>query len=359
MADGTDEFGGMILAQVTPALPPRLHGVGDYALLLAGTLQQRGIDTCFVLPPDQPESPARGDSVDRLQQRDGEALATSLERSGATTVLAHFSGYCYARWGLCWWLVDGLERWRRQQPGRRLVMLFHELYATGPIWRTSFWTSWPQRRIAHNLAALSDAVITTSSITADELRRWLPGLTVHVSPVFSNMGELKTPRPLSQRAAVAVAFGGAGHRRRLFDVLEAGGAEGLRRYGITRVLDIGPPTDSPAQVAGLPVEPMGVLGAGEVSQRLSDARIGLLDYPLHVATKSGIFAAYFAHGLLAVNTSTVGKLPPDLSEGREFVHPRRLATAGFDAQAVADAGHAWYRGHDLDATTSLVHRLLS
>jgi hypothetical protein len=104
----------------------------------------------------------------------------------------------------------------------------------------------------------------------------------------------------------------------------------------------------------LPIERLGVLAAPAVSARLAQARVGLADYPFHVLTKSGIMAAYFAHGLLAVNMSTVGKPPDGIREGRQFVHPSRLSDPAFDGQAVADAGFQWYRLHGLDGTTRVL-----
>ena len=89
--------------------------------------------------------------------------------------------------------------------------------------------------------------------------------------------------------------------------------------------------------------------------------MGLVDYPLHVVTKSGIVAAYLAHGMLWVNLSEVGSLPEGLAEGREFVHPASLAStrAEVNVEEVAAAGHAWYRTHDRAATARLIHELLT
>jgi hypothetical protein len=256
---------------------------------------------------------------------------------------------------LCWWLVEGVRRWKAGGHGRRLITVFHELYATGLPWQRSFWTTVPQRRIARSLAALSDAALTTSPIGAAKLARWRADLRVIVSPVFSNVGESSVPSPLGSRGPFAVVFGKEASRRRLYAGLRDAGpavGEGLRRLGVARLWDIGPPTATPAAVAGLPVESIGALDAPAVSLRLAEARVGLADYPFHVLTKSGIMAAYFAHGLLAVNTSAVGRLPDGIDEGRQFVHPSRLCDPAFDGQAVANEGFRWYRPHGLDGTAT-------
>lgn len=324
-------------------------------------LRQKDVESQLIALGPQPDA-IEGFAAHGMAHGRVEALLGVLEGSDAQNVFVHFSGYGYARWGLCWWLVDGLRRWRLAQANRRLVTLFHELYATGPVWRASFWTSPPQRRNVRRLASVCDAAITTSPVTAAKLRAWRPGLSVTVSPVFSNVGELVAPARLANRAPVAVVFGQAQKRRRLYAALANSGpeiADGFRRVGVERILDIGPMIDTPPTMACLPVEALGSLSAEEVSRHLANARIGLADYPLHVVTKSGILAAYFAHGLLAVNASGVGELPEDLREGREFVHPRSLVDPGLDPEAVAQAGFAWYRGHGRAETAALAHRLLS
>jgi hypothetical protein len=160
---------------------------------------------------------------------------------------------------------------------------------------------------------------------------------------------------------VAVAFGLAAKRERLYGrlaALDAALGQGLPRLGIERILDIGPEIAAPSDLAGLPVERRGPLAAAEICAILADARVGLIDYPMHVLTKSTILAAYLAHGMLAVNASTAGAPTCDLREGRHFVHPDRLAAAALDAESIASAGYAWYRTHDRQSTAELVHELI-
>ena len=345
----------------TAALPPAVNGVGDFAAILADALRARGAKSGFITQWAGSHE-FRGSPVRRLARRSADGLQHTLEASGARTILLHFSGYGYARWGLCWWLAEGLCRWRRRGSERRLITVFHELYATGPFWRTSFWTALPQRRIGRSLASISDAAMTTSPAGAEKLKSWHPELPIVVSPVFSNVGEVEAPVPFSDRGPFAVVFGQEAQRQRLYSALTGAPpaiGEGLRRFGVARVLDIGPAAAVPASVAGLPVERLGLLDAQAVSARLSEARVGLVDYPLHVVTKSGIMAAFFAHGLLTVNTSTVGTLPDGIEEGRHFAHPHRLSEPTFDAEAVAAEGFAWYRPHSRDATAEIVERFIS
>jgi hypothetical protein len=147
------------IVHVVPALPPLINGLGDYAALLAEDLAKLGVDSRFVVagmpPADNVQFEVGDFQVQVVREQQTEALVDALEVAGADTVLLHFVGYGYAKRGLCFWLAEGLQQWKSRSPRRRLVTMFHELYAFGLPWRSSFWTSLPQRRIARALASSS------------------------------------------------------------------------------------------------------------------------------------------------------------------------------------------------------------
>lgn len=348
------------VVQIVPRLPPAVCGVGDYALRLAGALAGQGVETGFVSAAGGADTSAPWD-IRNLPSRTAASLCHALDQSGAGVVLLQFSGYGYADRGLCWWLPAGLRQWRGGGGKRRVVTVFHELYATGPIWRSSFWTAWPQRNIARAIAGLSDAVFVTSQAGQETLARLRPDLGATVLPVFSNIGELPDPAPLHLRGDAAIVFGSAGPRRRAYEALAPLGPEfgqSLRRMGVARIIDIGGGAMAPQQLGSLPVEPRGILPAPEVSDLLAQARVGLLAYSSHVITKSGIFAAYLAHGVLAVKAPMGGALPSDLRAGREFARPQDIAAPGFDPEAVARTGHRWYQARGLEQTAAQIARSL-
>jgi hypothetical protein len=344
------------VVHVVPALPPRVNGLGDYAAILAQELTKLGVDSRFVvagMPPARDVCFEVGEyQVQIVRKQQAHTLTAALEAAEAETVLLHFVGYGYAHWGLCFWLVQGLRRWKHRSPGRRLVTMFHELYALGWPWRSSFWTSLPQRRIARALALESTAILCGYALIEARLRAWRPLAEIQRLPVFSNVGELSDPAPLSEREPVAVVFGGAGPRRRLYERLLQK-REILSQLAVQEVVDIGPPTEAPSALVGVPVRPLGILPSSEISAIMSRARVGLADYPLHVIAKSGILAAYHAHGLLCVNLSPVGSAIDDIAEGRHFAGVATLKKGGFDAEAIAAHGYQWYRGHDRARTASV------
>jgi len=333
------------LVQITPNFPPLVCGVGDHAAHIASAFERMGAHLHTVVANEHPISKG-GQSLDGV--RSAHALADALRGSGAGAVIVHFSGYGYGRHGLCDWLVEGLNSWKEEQPQGRIVTIFHEVYATGPIWRRSFWTSRPQRRIARDLARISDRCFVSSAVGADQLHKiGAPGI-YEVLPVFSNVGEPAEVAPLLDRLPLAVVFGGCGQRRRVYEALERHPRQTerlLSELKIDRILDIGPDLQLADRIAGRPVEALGVLPANQVSETLLASRLGLLDYPGNRLTKSGILAAYLAHGVFAFNLG--GDASP---AGEADVPPHGAGAASLDSiaaygQATAAAGHAWYRKH--------------
>lgn len=344
------------IVQVTPTYPPIVSGVGDYASLISKELLARGYEINTLVLSTIPPI----DRVVVLSRNTAKDLAITLE--SADVVLLHFSGYGYAHWGLCYWLVNGLRLWKEGSPKRRLVVVFHEVYASGPIWRTSFWTMFPQRQIARSLAQLSDAAFVTSQGGYRQLRELHSTLPLEVTPVFSNVGEPKEVPSLTERSPLAIVFGGARRRSEAYSAAlqnELLLSKGFDQLGITQVIDIGPGNFAPSWLGDRMVKVLGTLPAQSVSKFLGQSRLGLMDYPRHVLTKSGIAAAYFAHGMFVLNLSTVGTLPDDLKEGREFVGLAQIETGSYEPQAVASAGLSWYLPHNVENTVEkIVHALL-
>ena len=125
--------------QIVPRLPPAITGVGDYAVLLAGELAKaHGWQTRFLNASADGLriEVANKFHVEHLAQRRVSSLVDALDRlvPPGTPLYVHYVGYGYQKRGCPYWLVRGLERWRRSGEGRRLVVMFHELFASGPIW---------------------------------------------------------------------------------------------------------------------------------------------------------------------------------------------------------------------------------
>lgn len=319
------------IVQIVPELPPALGGVAGYAAALAVALAAgSGRETRFLAPTPGFERGLAGDS----------------------TLLLHYANYGYERRGCPAVLIDGLARWKAGRASGRLVTVFHEVYASGPPWRSSFWLAPRQRRLAARLARLSDGLLTSLPLYAELLARVAPGVRVAVAPVFSTIGEPAGAPAQSGRAATLVVFGGAGARARAYGELRRRLAASCRELGIAEILDIGPDAGAPGRLDGLPVRTLGVLPEAEISARMLAARAGFLAYPPRFLPKSTIFAAYCAHGLVP---ACAWEKRGDESPAPPFWRPG----TGADPRAAAAAAQGWYREHSLARQAELYEGLLA
>jgi len=278
------------LIQIVPRLPQPTDGVGSHAEALAGALSARyGIETRFVV-----------------------GAGFAAEENGP--VLLHYVNYGYHRRGCPTGLVEGLARWR-QSGGGRLITLFHEVWATGPPWRSSFWLAPLQQRLAATLVRLSAAMVTSLDLYGRMVRRWAGGRPIRVMPVFSTVGEPAAAPSFGERARRMVVFGSAGVRARAWGRELPALAASCRELEIEEILDIGPPAGAPERIGNLPVRALGILPAQEVGALLLGSRAGFVAYPPSFLPKSTIFAAYCAHGIVPVcawsrRARPAGPLPP-------------------------------------------------
>lgn len=352
------------LIQIVPELPPAVGGIGDHAVGLASKLLGLGIGTVFVLPDRRRRSPRaehsrEASSVAHVAPSPG-ALAERLDALRSDALLLHYSGYGYARRGAPVWLVRGLQRWKAGGPGRRLVVMFHELWAGGPPWTSSFWIGPVQRALAAGLLRLADAYLTSTDLYALRLRRLAPHrAAAAVLPVPSNIGEPGDLPPFESREPLAVVFGQPATRARVYRHLDAF-LPALAAAGIEGLLDIGPPLDTRAAIRpAASVTRCGYLEPASASDAMRRARFGLLDYPLDFAAKSGAFAAYAAHGLVPLIRGAAGLGGDGISHGLNLVRTSQpIAELRSRAPRIAAAAQGWYREHRLERAAACFARAL-
>jgi hypothetical protein len=351
----------MTLVQLVPQLPPSFEGVGGYAAALARALAQRGLASRFLVaaPGWVPAAAdAGGLAASPIGERSPAAFARLLAASGADRLLLHYVNYGYQARGCPSWLVDGIASWRRDGGGRRLVTMFHEVYASGPPWRSSFWLSPLQRRLAARLLRASDAAVTSLDLYARMLGSWEPSATVVVAPVFSPVEEPGfLPAPAARLPRHMLLFGGRGHRQRAYGELRAELAAACRALAVAEIVDLGPALEAlPAELDGIPVRALGPQPEEEVSAVLLRSYAGFLAYPAPFLAKSTVFAAYCAHGLVPVcawprRVSRRGMTRPPCWEPAEEPAPS-------DAAGLAARARAWYGAHDLASQAACFHALL-
>ncbi len=345
----------MVIFQVVPKLPPAIDGIGDYALNLARQLRKKfGMETHFVVgdPTWEGGREIEGFPVNTIPMHSPSAVLSALLDDRSSPVLLHYVGYGYALRGCPFWLVDGLQRWRTTSANRLLVTMFHEVYAYGrPPWTSSFWLSPLQRHLAARLARSSDRCVTSRQGYAKLLYQLSHGKHTQIPtlPVFSGIGEPDRVLPLTARQRRIVVFGSPSNRLRVYRESLPELERTCQLLGIQEIWDIGSSTGlALSTVNGVPVVELRQQSAAEISAILSNSVAGFFNYNPEYLAKSTVFAAYCAHGLLAVSSHS--SVPVDgLEPGKHYWVPdgQTKSLELIELQAIADQAHAWYQTHKL------------
>jgi hypothetical protein len=349
----------MLLLSVVPRLPPAIDGVGDYALSLARQLRKDfGIKTHFIIgdPAWAGDSSVETFPISRVSERSAANLLSNLTNclEPVYGVLLHYVGYGYARRGAPTWLVNGLEKWHKHSDKARLLTMFHEVYASGPFWTSSFWLSSLQKRLAARLTLLSDTCHTSRQGYAEILRELSRNKhsSIATLPMFSSIGEPEeTPIPLKDRKRRLVVFGSRHSRLRVYEKSLSSLKYVCRALAIEEIFDVGPPVGSSivSQVDGVPVVQTGQRQAAEISDILSDSIAGFFEYNPAFLAKSTIFAAYSAHRMLPVSASCAFVQVDGLEAGIHYwaTNSHKKILSLIDRQQIADNAYAWYQTHKL------------
>src|SRR4051812_38820755 len=173
------------LLQIVPRLPGTFDGVGDYALNLARALSaDYGITTTFLVAEKTSVSSRGGFPVVA-----GLNTQRSAELARAHThVVLHYANYGYQARGVPFTLRRFAKQLRQQLRGRWVTM-FHELYASGPAWRSAFWLRPFQVRIAHDLIDASSCCVVSNAPIDQAIHAYDSKKKTHIVPVMSNLGE--------------------------------------------------------------------------------------------------------------------------------------------------------------------------
>lgn len=266
-------------------------------------------------------------------------------------IFLQMSGYGFHRRGAPRWLVKEVEA--RRDKMTAFGVFFHEVYAFGPPWRSSFWLSPVQRSISRRLVELSDFWITSRELSAG----WLGssgGVKPHsFLPVFSTIGEPSAYA--NERSPNVVIFGSPGLRAATY--MAAG--RGLFSWALQHKLqihDIGAPIEDARMAARLRdcgVIEHGFTDVAIVRSLLNTAIFGLLAYPAAYVAKSSVFAAYCAHGVCPVLFSRKYAAADGLSVGTHYLKE----LPDLNSQAVSEvslAAFAWYQPHRLSVHAKIL-----
>ena len=342
-----------------------MDGVGDYALAIARALRERqAIETLFVIANPAWRGPGlvEGFPVALVARKRPTALLLAMQeilasaRAGPTTpVLFHCSPYGYAKRALAFWLRRGLVQWKREAPESSLITMFHELAADGPIWTSAFWLHGIQCGLIRRFARASSASLTSNARYRQHLAR-IAGIEesrIVKLPVVSTVGEPGELPPARARKRQLVVFGRPPSRDLVFSRCLSLLEPVCRNFGIERVLEVGP--DARRRKHGLPVavEATGALAAGEVSAILQDSLFGLIALDASFLSKSSVFAAYCAHGMVPIVVGRDGGEADGLHADQHYLRtPFENRIGDGQLEAVSQSARTWYREHNVTAQAS-------
>jgi len=351
------------IIQIVPRLPPVTDGVGDYSLNLANQLRQdHNIQTHFVVCDRNwsGEKTINDFPISQLTNSTSEALAAKLSQLQINDLLLHYVGYGYAKRGCPTWLVDGLKSWHDSNDCKRLVTMFHEVYAAGrPPWTSAFWLFWYQKKLAKDLVKLSDRILTNKQLYSEILGNLSQGkhLSIPAMSVFSNVGEPQEVSKLSQRQPWLVIFGGKNNRTRAYTESYSKISHICQTFGLNKIIDIGVSTGlGLTNINGVSIIEKGKLSNQEIQKIMLDSAVGFLDYNPDYLAKSGIFAAYAAHGMLIVNSKGSDSEIDRLESGRHYLVADSLIKSKGqteELQGIVHSSYSWYQIHSLSMQTQV------
>jgi hypothetical protein len=345
------------LLQVVPGAPPQTNGVADFALQIAQALRtNHAVDSIFIVCHPAWDGPAETDGFRFVPARTRTAsilqsilLDISRELRGSQPcLLLQLSPYAFSNNGTPFWLVRALEGWKRLARGRLLVY-FHELFATSMPWGRAFWLSPLQRKCSRDAARLADFSMTSMQRYVRILQHWDSTRKERHTclGIPSNIGEPPELKPLAQRKRQVVVFGSPGLRNRAY-AASRDFVRVCRMLSIDAIVDIGAGELRALQrIAdqGIAIYRHGRIAAHQVSSVLADSQFGYIDYFPGYLAKSGVFAAYCAHGTIPVLPRINHSEIDGISPGHTYWCPELGSPAREQANHLSEQAALWYKPH--------------
>ena len=342
--------------QIVPHLPGTFDGVGDYALNLARALSaDHGITTTFLVAGRTSATSKEGFAViSGLDAAEPAELARGHEH-----VILHYVNYGYQARGVPFSLRAFVKTLRRQLRGR-WVSTFHELYASGPPWKSAFWLRPFQVRIARDIINASTSCVVSNAPIEQAIHGYDPKKKVYTVPVMSNFGEPELTEFTTVSPKRWTICGGTALIARSLDLFEQ-----LRPLIPPAIapehLDIVGGRQQPSITAtvdrlkrDLSIHQYSEVGVGLASEVLKQSGLGWLDYfgagkiwP-GMVLKSTAFAALCAHGVIPILSHREEPIAVDgdALPGPYYLTPNRVyLPRAEELPEIRRQFYDWYRAH--------------
>ncbi|AFY59958.1 hypothetical protein [Synechococcus sp. PCC 6312] len=347
------------LLQIIPDLPPSVNGLGDYALNLARPLyNDYNILTEFAVGNPSWKNADKPGYVENfkatpVQSRKADALVELIK--GHEVIILHYVGYGYAKRGCPFWLVRGLEKWKKQENGK-LITMFHELYASGSIQSSAFWLHNIQKNLCKSILSISQTSITSKSYYAELLHKLRNNreLQTLLLPVFSNVGEATHNKPLTERDRHLIIFGGRSKKYSIYTNFVNQLNSVCDNLNITKIIDIGEPI-SGVSYDNITVDVMciGKQECNTICNYLTNSIAAFLSYPSNFLAKSTVFAAYCSHGVVPILATNHQQVEDNIEHGTHYLTPSSNFKNLHELQKISNQVFEWYQSHTLEKQTKV------
>jgi hypothetical protein len=369
----------MKIISIVTGLPPKIDGVGDYAVNLAkGLWQDFSIDTNFISLGKNPKK-VEEFYADDLASRTSSSLDLLLDNVNPrdSIILLHYASRSYGYKGCPFWLLNSLKKYKAR--GGKIAIMFHEIYAQdSPIMSSDFWLAPIQKKVVKSLIDLADQCFTNCDDYAICIQRLLQPFhhKLVVLPVPSSVGEPEYYKPLIERERRLIIFGQGGNKMRAYKAASEI-SKACNMLDIKEIWDIGPSGEVPKSVSKFPVICLGKRSSKEISEILMNSVAGLLSYHHARLGKSSIFSSYCAHGILPINVGyqSAPVLRSDQEQELEVKSEFKLIpgehylavdssqdifeSSIYEFQKIANRANSWYKTHDLSIQPRIFSEYLS
>src|SRR6186997_351234 len=149
------------LVHITPTMPPAVNGLGDFCSLLVNNIRSKGYNNNVFFLRNYDFENIEGNELVKFTPED---FYENLLKHKPSIIILHYVGYGYNAKGLPFYLVRGLEEYKKKNKCKVLVY-FHELYAssTNPL-QLPFYTNFLQKRIVKKLYSIADITFTNCEL---------------------------------------------------------------------------------------------------------------------------------------------------------------------------------------------------
>lgn len=176
------------LCVIVPRLPPKIDGLGGYTRQLwLHWPKVMNKHWHFLVTEGAQESQAQWHDVTIADfEKSKTGLLTALNQVDTDTILVQYVGYGYQNDNAPMWMPEALREWKARSAKRRIVVMFHEAWASGRPWQRVYWQIPQMKQCVSQMLALSSFAVTQNPRAQSQLENLPLRKSVRIIPLGSN-----------------------------------------------------------------------------------------------------------------------------------------------------------------------------